>query len=125
MPTYAPTVTPDAKVDAARAERRRTAPRYKDAISYAVELLAETGAIPRDGWRQLAFILYARAVYATFVRPVEEHLTLQEVANHLEELQVPRFRGSSAWSGPAITDLRAVVADPNNRVLLPAPRPTQ
>lgn len=121
MPVPAPSVTPDAAVQAARERYIASAGAIEDMVEGAVEALVEAGALPRDRWRLLAHVLFCRAVYATHVRPLEQHLTFAEIANHLGEIGVPRFRGSSGWSASAICDIRAVVASDHNQIMLPDP----
>lgn len=115
------TVAPEADVTQARRRLDLYAPCMEHEVEKAVEKLVDLGALPRDRWRQLAHILYCRAVYATHIQPLELHLTFREIANHLEERGVPRFRGSSGWSGSAISDIRAVVASEHNEIWLPDP----
>jgi len=121
MPVPAPTVTPLDQVEETLARSYREAPSLEQRVADAVRDLVQAGALPHDGWRFLAHVLYCRAIYATHIQPLESHLTFEEIANHLNELGVPRFRGSSDWSGPAITDIRAVVSSPHNQIQLPDP----
>ena len=121
MSIPAPCVTPLDTVEKKLAHLYQAAPSLDQRVEDAVEALVETGVIPADRWRQFAHVAYCRAIYATHVRPLEAHLTFAEIANHLAELGVPRFRGSSDWSGEAITDIRAVVSSPDNQILLPDP----
>ena len=121
MPVPAPSVTPAAAVQAARAKYLAGAATIESLVEGAVEALVEAGALPRDRWRLLAHILFCRAIYATHVAPLEQHLTFAEIANHLDEIGVPRFRGSSGWSASAICDIRAVVAAGHNQIMLPDP----
>ena len=97
------------------------APFLEDHVEAAVEALVELGALPRDRWRQVAHVLYCRAIYATYVEPLESHLTFAEIANHLNERGVPRLRGSSDWCAAAVSGIRAVLADPSNEISLPDP----
>ena len=119
-----PATIPVESVEDVTQRRRRldlNAPCFEDEIVGAVETLVEAGALPRDGWRRLAFVMYCRAVYATHVRDLEPHLTFAEIANHLTERDVPRYRGETGWTASAVTDLRAAVADPRNQIMLPDP----
>lgn len=119
MPRPLPNPTPEADVTAARRAAHFTAPMIEGRIEEAVEMLVHAGAIPETGWRLLAHVLFCRAVYAQHVEPLEKHLTFGEIANHLEELGVPRFRGSNEWTPAAISELRSVVASPHNKISLP------
>ena len=121
MPVPAPTITSDSEVAKARARYQRDARHLEAEIYDAVDALTASGALPRDGWRFLAHICYCRAIYAQHIAPLEGRLTFAEIANHLNAGGVPRFRGSTDWSASAITDIRAVVASPDNQILLPDP----
>lgn len=121
MPVPVPPARELGEVEAARARSERDAPRLDARIYAAVEALVETGALPRERWRFLAHILYCRAIYETHIRPLEPVLTFAEIANHLNERRVPRFRGSSEWTGAAITDIRQVVSTTANQIQLPDP----
>jgi hypothetical protein len=119
VPFLAP--VPEDQVTQARRRLDLQAPTLDETVEDAVEALVEAGAIPRDRWRQLAHVLYCRAIYTTHIEPLEKHLTFQEIANHLSERGVPRFRGASDWSAAAISDIRAVLAAPSNEISLPDP----
>jgi hypothetical protein len=121
MPVPVPTVTAAEAVEQARQAYLFHARHLDVEVEEAVEALVETGAIPAERWRFLAHILYCRAIYATHVQPLESRMSFEEIANHLNTIGIPRFRGASAWSGPSITDIRAVVADSSNQILLPDP----
>lgn len=115
------TVTPDHAVAHTRATYLQDARRLEDDIYSAVDTLTATGALPRDGWRFLAHILFCRATYATHIQPLEGRMTLEQIANHLNAINLPRFRGQTPWTAPAITDIRQVVASPDNQIALPGP----
>ena len=121
MPVAAPTTTPDAQIEKARARHLREAQNLEDDIYAAIDVLTASGALPRDHWRFLAHVCFCRAVYETHIRPLEDKLTFAEIANHLNEIRLPRFRGMTPWSAPAISDIRAVVANPDNQIMLPDP----
>jgi len=121
MPVSVPTVRDLDEIERARAAIERTAASLDQRIYCAVEELVTSGAIPREEWRFLAHILFCRAIYTTHIAPLEDRLTFEQIANHLKEIGVPRFRGASDWSASAISDIRAVVSSPQNRISLPDP----
>lgn len=121
MPVPVPPARDLDEVEITREQSERDAPRLEAIIYDAVETLIETGALPRERWRFLAHILYCRAIYETHIRPLETVLTFAEIANHLNERRVPRFRGSSEWTAPAISDIRGVVSSTHNQIMLPDP----
>ena len=121
MPIPVPPARELCEVEIAREQSERDAPRLDAMIYDAVEALVETGAIPRERWRFLAHIMFCRAVYTRHIEPLEPVLTFAEIANHLNERRVPRFRGSSEWTAPAITDIRQVVSSTANQIMLPDP----
>jgi hypothetical protein len=121
MPVPAPPARDLDEVERAREQTELDAPRLDAMIYDAVETLIETGALPRERWRFLAHVLFCRAIYETHIRPLEDRLTFEQIANHLKEIGVPRFRGASDWSAPAITDIRQVVSSTSNQIMLPDP----
>lgn len=121
MSVPAPMVRDLDEVERIYAHLQRTAPSLEMRIYDAVETLAETGVIPRDRWRQFAHVSYCRAIYVSHVAPLEGVLTFAEIANHLNEIGVPRFRGTNEWTEAAISDIRAVISSEQNQILLPDP----
>lgn len=121
MPVPVPKATPLPDVKRTLADHQQDARTLQALVYDAVEILTDAGALPRENWRFLAHILYCRAVYETHIRPLENRMTFQEIANHLNALGVPRFRGSTAWSASSITDIRQVISSDQNKIMLPDP----
>lgn len=121
MPVPVPPALPDCQIKLARVAWKADAETLEAQIYEAVDALTASGALPRDGWRFLAHIFYCRAIYTQHIAPLEERMTFDQIANHLNELGVPRFRGSTAWSAASITDIRQTISSPHNKIELPDP----
>lgn len=121
MPVPVPPALPDSQIKLARIAWKKEARDLEAEIYSAVDALTASGALPRENWRFLAHICFCRAIYATHIAPLEERMTFTEIANHLNELGVPRFRGSTAWSAASITDIRQVISSDQNKIMLPDP----
>lgn len=61
------------------------------------------------GWREAADSLYARAIYAEIVQPMEDE-PLQAIASELNQMHIPKVRGSGRWTCSDVTRLLARVA---------------
>lgn len=105
------TVQPDAVVMQARREREHKARERAAAVETYCEGLARVNALPRRAWRDMAFQLFARHIYVEHIRPFEQVLTLAEMAERLERINIPRFRRGAPWSAQAVSEVRKVVAD--------------
>lgn len=59
--------------------------------------------------KEAASNLYARRLYRDVIMSLD-HLTLQEIADHLNKIEAPRLRGSSPWTTDSVSQIRARVA---------------
>lgn len=60
-------------------------------------------------WREVADSLYARALYSKIVGPMADS-TLEEIAEELNLLRIPKVRGAGRWTASDVTRLMARVA---------------
>ena len=59
--------------------------------------------------REAASNLYARLIWRDVILQ-HDGLTLEEIAQHLNDIGAPRLRGSDPWTVDAVSTLRARVA---------------
>lgn len=59
--------------------------------------------------KEAASNLYARRLYKDVIMQLD-HLTLQEIADHLNKIEAPRLRGGMPWTADAVCQVRARVA---------------
>ena len=59
--------------------------------------------------KEAASNLYARRLYRDVIMQLD-HLTLDEIAQHLNKIEAPRLRGWMPWTADAVCQIRARVA---------------
>lgn len=76
------------------------------------------------GWREVADSLYARAVYARVIQPIEQE-GLSYIADQLNHLKIPKVRGAGRWGTSDVSRLLARVAAMANDATRPQDWPAK